>query len=122
MFESLSTRLSNTIERIKGQGRLTEENIKDTIRDVRMALLEADVALPAVKSFIELVKERALGTEIIKSVNPGQTFVKIVSETLKEVMGKDNEPLNLKAAPPVVILLAGLQGSGKTTSRAKLAK
>ncbi len=122
MFESLSTRLSNTIERIKGQGRLTEENIKDTIRDVRMALLEADVALPAVKSFIELVKERALGTEIIKSVNPGQTFVKIVSETLKEVMGKDNEPLNLKAAPPVVILLAGLQGSGKTTSSAKLAK
>lgn len=122
MFENLSSRLNATIKRIKGQGILTEDNIKDTIRDVRMALLEADVALPAVKSFIEQVKERALGTEVLKSINPGQAFVKIVSDTLKDIMGENNEPLNLKAAPPVVIVMAGLQGSGKTTTSAKLAK
>lgn len=122
MFESLSSRLNETIKKIKGQARLTEENIQDTLRDVRMALLEADVALPVVKAFIEQVKPRALGQEVAKSINPGQAFVKIVHECLKEVMGDESCELNLKTQAPAVILMAGLQGSGKTTTTAKLAK
>ena len=122
MFESLSERLSHSLKSITGQAKLTENNIKDTLREVRMALLEADVALPVVKEFIASVKERAVGMEVANSLNPGQQFIKIVQAELEKVMGEKNETLNLAAAPPAVILMAGLQGAGKTTSTAKLAK
>jgi len=102
--------------------RLTEDSIKETLREVRIALLEADVALPVVSSFIGEVKERALGKEVISSLKPGEALVKIVHDELVRVMGEENEALDLKASPPVVVLLAGLQGSGKTTTTAKLAK
>ncbi|MFQ3235455.1 MAG: signal recognition particle subunit SRP54 [Paraglaciecola sp.] len=121
MFENLTERLGKTLKDISGRGRLSEENIKDTLREVRMALLEADVALPVVKSFIALVKERAVGIEVSKSLNPGQVFIKIVQSELESVMGQANEGLNLAAQPPAVVLMAGLQGSGKTTSVGKLA-
>ena len=107
---------------IGGKGRLTEDNIKSTLREVRMALLEADVALPVVKEFIGKVKERAVGTEVNKSLTPGQVFVKIVQSELEAAMGEANVPLDLSTQPPVVILMAGLQGAGKTTSVGKLAK
>jgi len=122
MFENLSDRLTKTLKNISGRGRLTEENIKDTLREVRMALLEADVALPVVREFIKKVKERAIGTDVSKSLTPGQVFVKIVQGELEAAMGEQNESLNLKATPPAVILMAGLQGAGKTTSVAKLSK
>ncbi len=121
MFENLSERLGKTLKNISGKGRLTEDNIKDTLREVRMALLEADVALPVVKDFIGQVKERAVGTEVSKSLNPGQVFIKIVQSELESVMGQVNESLNLAAQPPAVVLMAGLQGAGKTTSVGKLA-
>jgi signal recognition particle subunit SRP54 len=121
MFENLSERLGKTLKNISGKGRLTEDNIKDTLREVRMALLEADVALPVVRDFIGQVKERAVGTEVSKSLNPGQVFIKIVQSELESVMGQVNESLNLAAQPPAVVLLAGLQGAGKTTSVGKLA-
>lgn len=121
MFENLSERLGKTLKNISGKGRLTEDNIKDTLREVRMALLEADVALPVVRDFIGLVKERAVGTEVSKSLNPGQVFIKIVQSELEAVMGQVNESLNLSAQPPAVVLMAGLQGAGKTTSVGKLA-
>lgn len=122
MFENLSDRLSNTLRNIRGRGRLTEDNIKETLREVRMALLEADVALPVVRDFINKVKERAIGIEVNKSLTPGQEFVKIVQGELEAAMGEANETLNLAAQPPAVILMAGLQGAGKTTSVGKLAK
>jgi len=122
MFESLTDRLSSTLKNISGKGRLTEDNIKDTLREVRMALLEADVALPVVKAFVNQVKERALGTEVGKSLQPGQMFIKVVQSELETVMGTANESLNLAAQPPAVVLMAGLQGAGKTTSVGKLAK
>ena len=122
MFENLSDRLTKTLKNISGRGRLTEDNIKDTLREVRMALLEADVALPVVREFIKKVKERAVGQEVSKSLTPGQVFVKIVQTELESAMGESNEALNLKATPPAVVLMAGLQGAGKTTSVAKLAK
>ncbi|MDH5515328.1 MAG: signal recognition particle receptor subunit alpha, partial [Gammaproteobacteria bacterium] len=122
MFDNLSERLSKTIRNLRGQGRLTEENIKDALREVRMALLEADVALPVVKTFIENVRERAMGQEVLKSLTPGQTLVKVVNDELVHVMGDANDALDLNVAPPAVILMAGLQGSGKTTSSAKLAR
>lgn len=122
MFESLSERLLETVKKVRGQARLTEDNIKDALREVRMALLEADVALPVVKAFIDQVRERAVGREVMQSLNPGQVLVKVVQEELVQVMGAANEGLNLKAQPPAVILMAGLQGSGKTTSSAKLAR
>ena len=122
MFENLTERLGKTLQNIRGQARLTEDNIKGTLREVRMALLEADVALPVVKAFIDQVKERAVGTEVSKSLSPGQVFVKIVQQELEAVMGSSNEDLNLAAQPPAVIMMAGLQGAGKTTSAAKLAK
>ena len=122
MFDNLTERLSRTIRNLRGQGRLTEDNIKDTLREVRMALLEADVALPVVKDFIERVRERATGQEVLKSLTPGQTLVKVVSDELIRVMGEANDALNLNVQPPAVILMAGLQGSGKTTSSAKLAR
>ena len=121
MFENLTERLGKTLKNISGKGRLSEDNIKDTLREVRMALLEADVALPVVRDFINQVKERAVGTEVSKSLNPGQVFIKIVQSELEAVMGQANEKLNLAAQPPAVILMAGLQGAGKTTSVGKLA-
>ena len=113
MFDNLTDRLSRTLRNISGRGRLTEDNIKDTLREVRMALLEADVALPVVRDFINRVKESAVGHEVNKSLSPGQEFIK---------MGEINEALNLAAQPPAVVLMAGLQGAGKTTSVAKLGK
>ena len=122
MFENLTDRLSGTLKRLRGQGRLTEDNIRETLREVRMALLEADVALPVVKDFIEKVKSRAVGQEVLKSLTPGQALVKVVNEELVAMMGEVNDDLKLNVAPPAVILMAGLQGSGKTTSTAKLAR
>jgi len=122
MFENLSQRLTRTMQKLRGKGRLTEDSIRETLREVRIALLEADVALPVVQSFIGQVKERALGQEVISSLEPGQAFVKIVHDELVRIMGEENEELDLRASPPVVVLLAGLQGSGKTTTTAKLAK
>ncbi|GLS82523.1 signal recognition particle protein [Paraferrimonas haliotis] len=122
MFENLSDRLSRTLKNVSGRGRLTEDNIKDTLREVRMALLEADVALPVVRDFVKKVKERALGQEVAKSLSPGQAFIKIVQSELEAAMGEQNEALDLAAQPPAVVMMAGLQGAGKTTSVAKLAK
>ncbi|SNY46532.1 signal recognition particle subunit FFH/SRP54 (srp54) [Arsukibacterium tuosuense] len=122
MFENLSDRLSKTLKNISGRGRLTEDNIKDTLREVRMALLEADVALPVVRDFVANVKERSVGLEVSKSLTPGQEFLKIVRKALEEAMGEANEELALNTQPPAVVLMAGLQGAGKTTSVAKLAK
>lgn len=122
MFENLNERLQNTIKGLRGQARLTEDNIKDALRDVRLALLEADVALPVVKDFIDQIRERAVGQEVQQSLNPGQALIKIVNDELVRIMGDVNEDLNLKTQPPAVILMAGLQGSGKTTSVAKLAR
>jgi len=122
MFDNLTDRLSVVLDRLRGQGRLTEDNIKDTMREVRMALLEADVALPVVKTFVEQVREKALGEEVMKSLTPGQVLIKLVNDELVKIMGEANESLNLAAQPPAVIMVAGLQGSGKTTSVAKLAR
>ncbi|GLS90831.1 signal recognition particle protein [Psychromonas marina] len=121
MFENLTDRLSKTLKTISGKGRLTEDNIKGTLREVRMALLEADVALPVVRDFIKAVKKRAVGREVTKTLNPGQAFLKIVQSELESAMGEVNESLNLAMQPPAVLLMAGLQGAGKTTSVAKLA-
>ncbi|TQV78678.1 signal recognition particle protein [Exilibacterium tricleocarpae] len=122
MFENLSDRLSHSLKAITGKARLTENNIKDTLREVRKALLEADVALPVVKAFVEQVRQRALGQEVSKALNPGQQFLKIVEGELIAVMGQANAALDLAVKPPAVILMAGLQGAGKTTSVAKLAR
>jgi len=122
MFDSLSERLGQSLRNLTGQGRLTEDNIKEALRDVRMALLEADVALPVVKEFVEQVKLKALGQEVLASINPGQAFVKIVYDELTAVMGAANEDLKLNVVPPAIILMAGLQGAGKTTTVAKLAR
>ena len=122
MFDTLSERLSETLRRVAGKATLSEDNIKDTLREVRQALLEADVALPVVKDFIDQVRERAVGQEVMKSLSPGQAFLRIVQLELERAMGSANETLDLAAQPPAVILMAGLQGSGKTTSAAKLAR
>ncbi len=122
MFDSLSDRLAKTAQNLRGQGRLTEENIQDALREVRMALLEADVALPVVRTFIDDVKQRAMGEEVLTSLTPGQVFISIVQDELVRVMGESNEQLDLTAQPPAVILMAGLQGAGKTTTVAKLSK
>lgn len=122
MFDNLTDRLSRTLRHISGRGRLTEDNIKNTLRDIRIALLEADVALSVVNDFINLIKERAVGREVNKSLTPGQELVKIVKDELTSAMGKINSELNLATQPPAVILMAGLQGVGKTTSVAKLGK
>ncbi|MBU2114949.1 MAG: signal recognition particle receptor subunit alpha, partial [Gammaproteobacteria bacterium] len=111
MFENLSDRLSATLKNITGRGRLTEDNVKDTLREVRMALLEADVALPVVRDFVANVKERAMGLEVSKSLTPGQEFLKIVRKALEEAMGEANEELKLNTQPPAVVLMAGLQGA-----------
>ncbi len=122
MFDSLSERLGSTLKSLRGQGRITEDNVKDTLREVRMALLEADVALPVVREFINRVKERAMGQDVLRSLTPGQALVKVVNDELVAVMGEANPGLNLNTQPPAVILMAGLQGAGKTTSVAKLAR
>ncbi len=122
MFDSLSDRLTNTLRGLSGKARLTEENIAETLREVRRALLEADVALPVVKDFVDAVSKRAVGVTVSSALNPGEEFVKIVHAQLVGLMGEDNDELNLNAKPPVVILMAGLQGAGKTTTVAKLAR
>lgn len=122
MLENLTGRLQGVIKNLRGQARLTEENIADAMREVRMALLEADVALPVVKDFIAAVKTRAQGKEVLQSLTPGQAVIEVVNDELVSLMGKANEGLNLAAVPPAIILMAGLQGSGKTTTSAKLAK
>ena len=122
MFESLSDRLSHSLRTVSGKARLNEENIQDTMREVRMALLEADVAMPVVKDFVDAVKERALGEDVMQSLSPGQAFLKIVQSELEATMGSANEGLNLATTPPAVIMMAGLQGAGKTTTVAKLAR
>ncbi|MHB9041927.1 signal recognition particle protein [Acidithiobacillus sp.] len=121
MFDNLTQKLTQTFKNLRGQGRLSEDNIRDALRDVRLALLEADVALPVVKDFIHNVREEAMGEAVVKSLTPGQVFVKIVNDELVKLMGAHNDRLDLSARPPAVILLAGLQGSGKTTTSAKLA-
>ena len=122
MFENLSDRLNQTITTLRGSGRLTEDNIKQTLREVRMALLEADVALPVVRDFIDRIKGRAVGAEVMESLTPGQALVKIVNEELVATLGQTNEALDLRAQPPAVVLMAGLQGAGKTTTTGKLAR
>jgi signal recognition particle subunit SRP54 len=122
MFDNLSERLTRTARNLTGRGRLSDANIKDTLRQVRLALLEADVALPVVRSFIERIRERAVGEEIDRSLTPGQAMLKIIHAELVRLLGGDHEPINLRAQPPVVVFLVGLQGSGKTTTAAKLAK
>lgn len=122
MFENLSDRLSRTLRKIGGKARLDHDNIQETLREVRKALLEADVAFPVVKDFINQVRKRALGQEVARALNPGQQFLKIVEAELTQVMGEVNERLDLRGQPPAVVLMAGLQGAGKTTSVAKLAR
>ena len=121
MFESLTERLGKSLSSITGKARLSDENIQSTLREVRMALLEADVALPVVKDFIEQIRLRAIGQEVTRSLSPGEEFLKIVRDELTTMMGKESDSLNLAVQPPAVILMAGLQGAGKTTSVAKLA-
>lgn len=122
MFETLTERLTRTFKNLRGQGRLTEENVQHALREVRLSLLEADVALPVIKEFIEHVKQNALGKEVLTELNPDQAFVKIVHDELIRIMGDERAELNFKTQPPAVFLMAGLQGSGKTTSTAKLAR
>ena len=122
MFENLTDRLSKTLKNLRGQGRLSEDNIKQSLRDVRLALLEADVALPVVREFIEIVGEKALGQDVIGSLAPGQALIKVVNDELVAVMGDVHDGIDLKVKPPVAILMAGLQGAGKTTTVAKLAR
>jgi len=122
MFDQLADRLKTTLSSLTARGRLTEENIKEALRGVRIALLEADVALPVAKAFIGRVRERAIGQEVMEGLNPGQAVITVVQKELESLMGGESEPLNLKSRPPVVIMVAGLQGAGKTTTVAKLAK
>jgi signal recognition particle subunit SRP54 len=122
MFDNLTHRLSNVIKTLRGEARLTESNIQAAMREVRMALLEADVALPVIKDFIERVKQKAIGREVMESLSPGQALVGVVHQELMAIMGGEKADLNLSTVPPAVILMAGLQGAGKTTSSGKLAK
>ena len=122
MFENLTDRLSRTLKNLRGQGRLSEDNIRDSLREVRMALLEADVALPVVKDFIEAVRVKALGQEVIGSLSPGQALIKVVNDELVAIMGESQASIELNRKPPVIVLMAGLQGAGKTTTVAKLAR
>ena len=122
MFKSLSDRLSGIFEKIKSKGSLKENDVEEALREVRVALLEADVSLSVVKEFLEKAKKKAIGSKLIKSVSPGQIVIKIVNDILVEILGNKEDPINLKATPPVIILMVGLQGSGKTTTSAKIAK
>ena len=122
MFKNLSERLSGIFEKLKSRGSLTESDVDAALREVRIALLEADVSLEVVKEFLEKAKKKAVGSKIVKSVSPSQMVIKVVNDTLKEILGEKEEPINLKSVPPVIILMVGLQGSGKTTTSAKIAK
>jgi signal recognition particle subunit SRP54 len=122
MFDNLTERLGLALKNLRGQGRLSDDNIKDALREVRMALLEADVALPVVRDFIERVRQRAVGQEVMQSMTPGQALIRVVRDELIAIMGEQSAGLDLNAVPPAVVLLAGLQGSGKTTTAAKLAR
>ena len=122
MFDNLTQRMARVLKTLRGEARITEDNIKDALREVRMALLEADVALPVVKTFIERVRTAALGQEVVGSLTPGQAVVGVVHRELTALMGEHNDALNLATQPPAVVLMAGLQGSGKTTTSGKLAK
>src|SRR5215467_754935 len=122
MFDNLSQRLSRVVKTLRGEARLTDANIQDAIREVRLALLEADVALPVVKDFVAHLREKAIGQEVIGSLTPGQALIGVVQRELAQLMGGTAEPLDLATQPPAVILMAGLQGSGKTTTAAKLAR
>lgn len=122
MFENLTGRLAGVIKTLRGEARLTESNIQQALREIRLALLEADVALPVVKDFIASIKDKAVGHEVMASLTPGQALVGIVHQELISIMGGMKADLNLSTAPPAVILMAGLQGAGKTTSSGKLAK
>lgn len=122
MFEGISEKLNSTLKRVRGYGKLSESNIQDALREVRLSLLEADVNFKVVREFVESVKTRSLGQEVMGSLSPGQQFVKIVHEELIKVLGDESSELDLKSSPPVAIMLVGLQGSGKTTSASKLAK
>ena len=122
MFNNLTNKINQTFKKLKGEGLINEKNLESALREIRVALLEADVALEVTKSFIKRVKEKSLGKEVINSVSPGQMVIKIVNDELIEVLGSEDTEINLKTSPPAVILLAGLQGSGKTTTAAKLSK
>ena len=126
MLDSLSQRLSKIVKVMRGQARLTEENTRDMLREIRLALLEADVALPVVREVLARIKEKAMGEEVIGNLNPGQALVGVVQRELTAIMGgdlsRDEREINLRVQPPAVILLAGLQGAGKTTTAGKLAK
>ena len=122
MFDNLTSRLTRTLENLRGRGRITEENVGAALREVRVALLEADVALPVVRTFIDGVKAKAVGTEVASSLTPGQAFIGILHRELVELMGGPRAGINLRAQPPIIVLLAGLQGAGKTTTAAKLAR
>ena len=122
MFKNLSERLTGIFDKLKSRGSLTENDVDLALREVRVALLEADVSLEVVKSFLDTAKKKAVGSKIVKSVSPSQMVIKIVNDTLKEILGNKEEPLNLKTTPPAIILMVGLQGSGKTTTSAKIAK
>ena len=121
MFDKLSDRLSGALKGLSGKARLTEDNVAGALREVRAALLEADVALAVVRSFTDSVRRRALGQSVAAALDPGEALIKIVHEELVEVMGQANDALNLATVPPAIILMAGLQGAGKTTTAAKLA-
>lgn len=122
MFDSLSDRLGGVFDKLRGRGALTEDDVRAAMREVRIALLEADVALPVVRQFVDQATERAVGSDVLRSVTPGQMVVKIVSDTLTETLGSDTSDLMIDVTPPAVIMMVGLQGSGKTTSTAKIAK
>ncbi len=122
MFENLSNRLDRVLKNLRGQGRITENNIKETLRDVRVSLLEADVALSVIKPFIDTVTEQAMGQEVLHSLTPGQELIRIIRDELTHLLGDEQSELNFNAAPPVIVLMVGLQGSGKTTTTGKLAK
>ena len=122
MFATLSDRLSDTFKNLRGKGKLSEADIDATAREIRLALLEADVALPAVRAFIAAVKERARGAEVSEALNPAQQVIKIVNEELITILGGETRRLRFAKNPPTVILLAGLQGTGKTTLAAKLGR
>ena len=122
MFESLSERLGGVFDRLRGRGALNEADVREAMREVRIALLEADVALPVVRSFIDKVTEQAVGQSVLKSITPGQQVVKIVNDALVEMLGSEASDLELAVTPPAIIMMVGLQGSGKTTTTAKIAK
>src|SRR5688572_5364256 len=122
MFDSLSDRLGAVFDRLRGRGALTEADVRGAMREVRIALLEADVALPVVRDFVDKVTEQAVGQQVLRSVTPGQQVVKIVHDALVEMLGADQSELAIDVTPPAVVMMVGLQGSGKTTTTAKLAK